>query len=313
MMTRPLILFWSDPYFSVNDAAGLVGGHCELTVDRDRFEFADAVVFPVPTSVFEGNAPPPARARPEQCWVAWSGESSVHFPQLDDPSYLGRFDLTATYRFDSDIPIPYLWDGMFDALAPILPAGERATARAVAFVSSPWDRCGRNDYLGELLRHLEIDSFGRVCHNRDLVEDRGGETKRATIARYRFTIAFENSLTHDYVTEKFFEPLRAGSVPIYRGAPNVADFAPGEQCFVDASAFAGPSELAAFIAGVTDDQYDRYHAWRLQPLRREFTARCSRVAEHPLARLAQIVPVIQFGRRAAARRGRSADSDWLGA
>jgi Glycosyltransferase family 10 (fucosyltransferase) C-term/Fucosyltransferase, N-terminal len=302
----PLILFWSDPYFSVDDA-GLVADHCELTADRDRFELADAVVFPVPTSVFDGNAPPPERGRPDQCWVAWSGESSVHFPQLDDPSYVGRFDLTATYRFDSDVPIPYLWDGMFEALAPILPTAARMTVPAAAFVSSPWDRCGRNDYFSELLRHLEIDSFGRVCHNRDLVEDRGRETKLATIARYRFTIAFENSVAHDYVTEKFFDPLLVGSVPIYRGAPNVADFAPGERCFVDASAFAGPRELAAFIADVTDDEYDRFHEWRLQPLRREFTARCNQVAGHPLVRLAHLVPVIQFGRRAAARRRRSVD------
>jgi hypothetical protein len=304
-VTRPLILFWSDPYFSVDDDARLVAGHCELTTDRARFERADAVVFPVPTSVLHGNAPPPERARPDQCWVAWSWESSVHFPQLDDPSYLGRFDLTATYRFDSHVPIAYLWDGMFDAQAPVVPAAERASAPAAAFVSSPLDRCGRNDYLAELLRHLEIDSFGKVCHNRDVVDDRGRETKLSTIARYRFTVAFENSLAHDYVTEKFFEPLLAGSVPIYRGAPNVADFAPGEGCFVDASAFAGPRELAAFITRITDDDYDRFHEWRARPLRREFTARCAQVAEHPLVRLARYVPVIQFGRRAAARRRRS--------
>jgi hypothetical protein len=299
---RPLILFWSDPYFSIDDEARLVADRCEVTVDRDRFELADAVVFPVPTSVFDGNAPPPERARPDQCWVLWSGESSVHFPQIDDPSYLARFDLTATYRFDSDIPIPYLWDGMLSALAPTLPVAERMSVPAAAFVSSPWDLCGRNDYLAELLGHLEIDSFGRVCHNRDLAEDRGRETKLATAARYRFTLAFENSLAHDYVTEKFFDPLLAGSVPIYRGAPNVADFAPGERCFVDTASFAGPRELAAFIASVTDDEYDRYHEWRSQPLRREFTARCEQVAEHRLARLARLVRVIQFGRRAAARR-----------
>jgi Glycosyltransferase family 10 (fucosyltransferase) C-term/Fucosyltransferase, N-terminal len=306
-VTRPLILFWSDPYFSVDDDARRVADHCELTTDRARFELADAVVFPVPTSGLDGNAPPPERARPDQCWVAWSWESSVHFPQLDDPSYVACFDLMATYRLDSHVPIPHLWDGMFDALAPIVPAAERTTVPVAAFVSSPWDRCGRNDYLAELMQHVEIDSFGRVCHNRDVVDDHGRETKLETIARYPFTIAFENSVAHDYVTEKFFEPLLAGSVPIYRGAPNVAGFAPGERCYLDASAFAGPRELAAFITGITDADYDRYHEWRAQPLRREFTARCRQVSEHPLVRLARYVPVIQFGRRAAARRRQSVD------
>ena len=66
-------------------------------------------------------------------------------------------------------------------------------------------------------------------------------------ARYKFTLAFENTVTPDYVTEKLYEPLIAGSVPVYRGAPNVADFAPAPRCFIDAADFAGPAELAAYL------------------------------------------------------------------
>lgn len=43
----------------------------------------------------------------------------------------------------------------------------------------------------------------------------------------KFTLAFENSRARDYVTEKFFWPIDAGSIPIAYGAPNVALFAPG--------------------------------------------------------------------------------------
>jgi hypothetical protein len=32
-------------------------------------------------------------------------------------------------------------------------------------------------------------------------------------AKYKFTMAFENSETDDYVTEKMFQPLVIGSVP----------------------------------------------------------------------------------------------------
>jgi alpha-1,3-fucosyltransferase 10 len=308
-MARPLILFWSDPYFDVAEEGARVAAHCELTADRARFADADAVVFPVPTSVFAGNEPPPERARPDQCWVAWSWESSVHFPQLDDPAYVARFDLTATYRFDSSIPIPHLWEGMFGALPPVVPARERSVVPAAAFVSSPDDRCGRNDYLAELMQHVAIDSYGRVCHNRDLGEDHGRDSKLAALARYRFAIAFENSIARDYVTEKFFDPLLVGAVPIYRGAPNVAELAPGERCFVDASSFPGPRALAEYIAGIGDDEYERFHEWRGRPLRPVFGARCALVAERPLVRLARAVPVIRFGRRAAARHRAGTDAD----
>ena len=39
-------------------------------------------------------------------------------------------------------------------------------------------------------------------------------------------MAFENSETDDYITEKFFGTLVSGSVPVYIGAPNVKFFAP---------------------------------------------------------------------------------------
>ena len=40
-------------------------------------------------------------------------------------------------------------------------------------------------------------------------------------ARYKFTLAMENYVCDDYVTEKLWRPLRLGSVPIVFGAPNI--------------------------------------------------------------------------------------------
>jgi hypothetical protein len=301
-MSRPVVLIWSDPWFDVESASRLLAGRCELTTDRARYGAADAVIFPIPTIRYVGNAPPPRRGHPEQCWVAWCAECSVHFPELDDPRYTGHFDLRMTYRFDSDVPIPYLWQGIFDELPAVVPPARRREVPVAAFVSSEWDRCGRNDYLAELMRHVEIDSYGKVWHNADLEDDRGVSTKLETIAGYRFTIAFENAIGEDYVTEKFFDPLRVGSVPVYRGAPNVAGFAPGERCYVDATAFPGPHELARFLAEMSDEEYGRYHEWRHRPLSPEFTRRCEQVAGHALERLLRVLPVVQFGRRARLRR-----------
>ena len=41
------------------------------------------------------------------------------------------------------------------------------------------------------------------------------------MAVHKFSLVFENSLTDDGVTEKWFGALVAGSVPIYMGARNI--------------------------------------------------------------------------------------------
>jgi hypothetical protein len=62
-------------------------------------------------------------------------------------------------------------------------------------------------------------------------------SKKDIITKYKFTFAFENSNTNDYVTEKLFGPLEAGSVPIYQGAPNAKKFAPDDHSVIFADDF----------------------------------------------------------------------------
>ena len=57
----------------------------------------------------------------------------------------------------------------------------------------------------------------RLCRclnsgNRSLAE---GESKMDVFRRYRFCIAMENTVAHDYVTEKLWDAFAAGCVPIY--------------------------------------------------------------------------------------------------
>lgn len=119
---------------------------------------------------------------------------------------------------------------------------------------------------------MAIDSYGTFMRNRVLPDDRGIPSKLAQIAHYRFTIAFENACGPDYVTEKFFEPLQAGSVPVYLGAPNIEDFAPGESCFINAADFPDPGRLAAYLKDLAADEaaYSAYFAWRQEPFRPSF-------------------------------------------
>lgn len=56
--------------------------------------------------------------------------------------------------------------------------------------------------------------------------------KRETMASYRFALVIENAREPGYITEKLFDAMIAGCVPVYLGAPNVEAHVPRE-CYVD--------------------------------------------------------------------------------
>src|SRR5262249_928937 len=76
----------------------------------------------------------------------------------------------------------------------------------------------------------------------------------------------------DYVTEKFFDPLQVGSVPVYLGAPNVEEFAPGDQCMIRTTDFESPRHLAEYLRQLNEDDaaYEKYLEWKRQPFRDSF-------------------------------------------
>lgn len=76
--------------------------------------------------------------------------------------------------------------------------------------------------------------------------------KLAFLAGYKFNIAFENSSTPGYVTEKLVEAKAAGSVPIYWGDPRIeSEFNPA--AFVNANGCANWDELLERIRALDQD------------------------------------------------------------
>jgi hypothetical protein len=75
------------------------------------------------------------------------------------------------------------------------------------------------------------------------------EDKLKAMRDYRFAITFENHLAHGYVTEKLFEALAAGCIPIYWGAREaLSDFNP--DAFIYAPDFESLDALVSHIASV---------------------------------------------------------------
>ena len=267
--TGPLVLFYNSYFGSWPNTLKLNWETtCRFTTDRGRLAEAALVVFHLPTMRREDYP----RRHPGQRWAAWSMESRANIPELNDPRFMSQFDITMGYWRGATV-----WTGYFsgDTLKPLKspPVQKTEAAPLVYFQSSRLDRSGRMGLVRALMARIQVDSYGKVLNSRRLVgPDRGIQTKLATIARYKFTLALENSIEDDYVTEKFFQPLIAGSVPVYLGAPNIADFAPGERCFINAADFDGPESLARFLQGLCEDEaaYAEYLAWKDRPLRPQF-------------------------------------------
>jgi hypothetical protein len=100
----------------------------------------------------------------------------------------------------------------------------------------------------------------------------------------------ENSVDTDYVTEKIFDAFRAGTVPIYLGAPNVSEFVP-ENSYIDANAFRDAEDLASYLQHLiaTPQAYEAYFAWRAKPLPDRLVKRLQHLETPPFCRLASLV------------------------
>lgn len=289
-----LVLFWTKirrTKFSIYDQLRMdellqiLPCDIHITYDRDKMSVADVVVFNLPFLYreLEGDLEKPEH----QIWVAWSYESEVNYPWMFSDELKDIFDLWMTYHLDSDIVLPY-YDYTFKEKL-FTPPCEK-TKDVCMFISSPVNKSHRLEYISELIEYLPIDSYGNWRRNCVLDEDKGYITKLDIIKQYKFTIAFENAVSQDYVTEKFFEPLTVGSVPIYLGAPNIETFSPGEHAFIDVRDYASPKDLADDIMRYCRDisRYDSLLEWKRKTLSDELAGLIEEQREHAFIRMVRL-------------------------
>lgn len=271
LQERKIILFYNNAKWHNEDLRQWdhLPNNFVVTDDRRYYGQAYAVVFDLTSlaASMQNELEKPAH----QLWINWSMECEENYPILKNEYVLSLFDIHVGYHQDSDVVCPYYGD----FTPSLIPAQIDLSARernVCMFISSRLNHSRRQQYLKELMQYIDIESFGALYQNMELEKDQGWVTKHATYVRYRFVIAFENAIAKDYVTEKFYDPLLAGAVPIYLGAPNVDDYAPGDNCYINVADFDSPKELALYLKRcLTDeDEYLKYHRWRNEPWRKEF-------------------------------------------
>lgn len=83
--------------------------------------------------------------------------------------------------------------------------------------------------------------------------------KVRTLAKYQFALCFENTSFPGYITEKIFDALAAGCIPVYRGAPDIGHAVPAD-AFIDASGIDSLGELDARLRSVSPERGEEFLA-----------------------------------------------------
>ncbi len=116
----------------------------------------------------------------------------------------------------------------------------------------------------ELFRYFEdyanqFDLYGYGWSAEEFKNYRGIVDDKAGIYHtYRFAVAFENEKdVAGYVTEKIFDCINAGVVPIYYGASDICEYVP-EDVFIDYRKFGDIGKLHRFLEQMDEDTWGNY-------------------------------------------------------
>eukprot|EP00062_Callorhinchus_milii_P008434 gi/632951118/ref/XP_007891116.1/ PREDICTED: alpha-(1,3)-fucosyltransferase 9-like isoform X2 [Callorhinchus milii] len=257
---RTIVLIWMWPFkqvFSLNSCKSRFNIHgCHLTVDRNLYNKSHAIiVHHRDISKHLSNLPKQPRP-PLQKWVWMNMESPIHSPKMNG---LGQqFNLTLTYLRGSDIQVPYgsliMSPDSSDFKVP-------NKSKLVCWVVSHWNpKHRRVNYYKELIKYIDVSvygrAFGKYINKNDFTP---------FITSCKFYLSFENSIHKDYITEKLYNPLQTGTVPVVLGPSreNYEIFVPADS-FIHVDDFTSAKELAGYLHHLDKDQelYMTYFKWR---------------------------------------------------
>lgn len=95
-------------------------------------------------------------------------------------------------------------------------------------------------------------------------------TKLQIIEEYRYNIAVENTIAHNFVTEKHWDALRAGCVQVYFGAGSGVEAVTPSGAYIDCSGGATFDEVAGRLQSLTQDDREDMLALSVRAFNRVF-------------------------------------------
>ena len=170
----------------------------------------------------------------------------------------------------------YFNEGGMDPRALLAPSSGAPNPEFAVFCYSNCDDkfsgvVARRDFLRLMQRRTgnAVANLGRCYTNEPHAKSELSKTEShfdncTQFRQFRFVIAFENVQIPGYISEKLVNPLLAGAVPIYLGAPDVAEhFNPKR--FINVSNFASFDECIEEVLRLENDP-EAYAQMRREPI-----------------------------------------------
>ena len=143
---------------------------------------------------------------------------ALGFECFEEERYL-RFPLWLLYMFEPESKEKDIINRCKELNKP----AENSRHRFACHISSE-DSMGLRKNICETVSRIEkVDCAGKVMHNCDDLWKLFGDDKKKYISEYKFNICPENSNCYGYVTEKVFQAIDAGCIPIYWGSCNAPE------------------------------------------------------------------------------------------
>ena len=235
---------------------------CELTTDKRRVHEASALVVHVKNA---DEIPP--KIYKNLTWILNSNENPTRASKFRDATFMGQFNYSATYRLDSDFPCPSFLKPKLD---PPTPFSEKKGLVIVVY-----SNCEpvRTRYIAELMKYIQVDSYGKCLKNKDgLVKGNVKGAGQALVqlqGTYKFAIVFPNADCDFYLTEKIYNALSSGAVPIWLGTDGIDEVLKWgnlQHSVIKVKDFASPKALAEFLLKLAENEaeYNKYLKWKYE-------------------------------------------------
>lgn len=255
---------------------------CQLVREND--ESVDAVVVYIPD--LPGPRLPP-RAYPGQLFFGLSFECPAYYPLLMDYRFMSQFNYTIGYANNTDNhvwvpfgPFPFLaenTDGYpreYNFSEAFRDYDENRPRKISWFGGNCGDKIGRYKLVDEILQQPGgfVHSYGGCHHNTNLDVDFAkyhshDSVKVKALRNHTFDLAFENADCIDWVTEKIFQSMAAGAIPVYLGTSSIDQYIPHPDAIIKVSDFDTVQALVEYINKVNDSPVlkKKHLRWKHDP------------------------------------------------
>ena len=215
-----------------------------------------------------------------QRWICASTETSIYYPHLYPFTQLRQtypeIDFFSTNRLDSDIPLIEIGNLYGVTVDKLLNVPTVSFADKIPKVLTMYKNCnaksGRQNYIKSFIDSYPslVANYGKCWGGKstnNAYTHNGVVEKLKRLGKHMFSFCIENSYVKDYVSEKVYQSLAEGSIPIYKGAPNAKDLIPCENCVIWVDDYPTADALANHLQYLikNKDAYEEYFKWKKSP------------------------------------------------